>query len=173
MARYTGQLLEQIERRVSAGERVNVTDWAVFYSLDVMASMSYSESFGLLASGTLDYYMRTIQDSLIFVGIFSWLTWLMPVVRAIPGLNRADARLQRFLTDRVEKRISLEEQGKLPDGPDVFSWILKDYRGAPKREWKNDTNLYVDAFLIVVAGRWVCSPLFTPLMKYANFFRDR
>lgn len=153
MARYTSQLLEQIGRRASKGEPVNVSDWVAFYTLDVMASLSYSESFRMLESGVMGYYMRSTQDAMVLIGVLSWVIWLIPVLRAIPVLNSADVRLWRFLIDRVEKRIALEEEGKLPDGPDIFSWILKDYREGPKRDWKTNINLYSDAFLITVAGR--------------------
>lgn len=159
MARYTNLLVEQIKRRAIKGEPVNVADWVAFYSFDVMGALAYSESFGLLERGVPDYYLKTTREGLAVLGLLSFMPWLIPLFRALPIVSEADARLWRFLIGRTEERISLEEgeaKGP-PDGPDVFSWILKSYRQGTGRKWMSKTNLYSDAYLITIAGRYVCN----------------
>ncbi|RYO94255.1 hypothetical protein DL766_002235 [Monosporascus sp. MC13-8B] len=157
VAYYTDLLLEQIQSR--AGQPVNVTDWFAFYAFDVMGSLSYSESYGMLQRGKKHPFMTTLRGSMKAIGLFSHLDWLFPIAKATPILNREDKAFWRYLKDQTEKRIKVK-----PETPDVFSFVLDDYNARPNRTRQDTLNLYGDAYLITVAGSDTTSAALTFLM---------
>ncbi|RYP92929.1 hypothetical protein DL770_000979 [Monosporascus sp. CRB-9-2] len=157
VAYYTDLLLKQIQSR--AGQPVNVTDWFTFYAFDVMGSLSYSESYGMLQRGEKHPIMTTLHGSMKAISLFSHLDWLFPIVKATPILNREDKAFWRFLKDQTEKRIKVK-----PDTPDVFSFLLDDYNARPNRTRQDRLNLYGDAYLITVAGSDTTSAALTFLL---------
>ncbi|RYP67974.1 hypothetical protein DL769_005621 [Monosporascus sp. CRB-8-3] len=157
VAYYTDILLRQIQSR--AGQPVNVTDWFTFYAFDVMGSLSYSESYGMLQRGEKHPFMTTLHGSMKAIGLFSHLDWLFPIVKATPILNREDKAFWRFLKDQTEKRIKVK-----PETPDVFSFLLDDYNARPNRTRQDRLNLYGDAYLITVAGSDTTSAALTFLV---------
>lgn len=42
-----------------------------------------------------------------------------------------------------------------PDRPDIFSWLLEEFEGSPSTDPQKKLDLEGDAYLIVVAGRYV------------------
>ncbi|RYP52438.1 hypothetical protein DL768_002404 [Monosporascus sp. mg162] len=145
VAYYTDLLLKQIQSR--AGQPVNVTDWFNFYAFDVMGSLSYSESYGMLQRGEKHPFITTLHGSLKAIGLFSHLDWLFPIAKATPILNREYTAFWSFVKDQAEKRIKAK-----PETPDVFSFLLDDYNARPNRTCQDRLNLYGDAYLITIAG---------------------
>ncbi|RYP33768.1 hypothetical protein DL767_004635 [Monosporascus sp. MG133] len=157
VAYYTDLLLKQIQSR--AGQPVNVADWFSFYAFDIMGSLSYSESFGMLRRGEKHPFMTTLHGSMKTIGLFSHLDWLLPIAKVTPILNREDKAFWRFLKDQTEKRIKVK-----PETPDVFSFLLDDYNARPNRTQQDRLNLYGDAYLITVAGSDTTSAALTFLL---------
>ncbi|RYP10371.1 hypothetical protein DL764_000705 [Monosporascus ibericus] len=157
VAYYTDLLLKQIQSR--AGQPVNVADWFNFYAFDVMGSLSYSESYGMLQRGEKHPFITTLHSAMKGVGLLSHLVWLFPIMKATPVLNREDKAFWRFVIDQAEKRIKVK-----PDTPDVFSFLLDDYNAHPNRTPQDKLNLYGDAYLITIAGSDTASGALTFLL---------
>ena len=160
MVRHTELLMEQIGRRASAGEPVNFENLAAYYSFDLMGVLTYSESFRMLENNKTHEYLTIIKKGLAVVGLFVLVPWLVPLLRSLPIISQADTHAHRFLASVANKRIDLDEgKGKVPpNGRDVFYWVLKSYREGVHRPWKTKTNIYADAYLITIAGRYVSIP---------------
>ncbi|RYP03734.1 hypothetical protein DL765_010404 [Monosporascus sp. GIB2] len=148
---------EHIQNR--AGQPVNVTDWFAFYAFDVMGSLSYSESYGMLQRGKKHPFMTTLHGSMKAVTLFSHLDWLFPIAKATPILNREDKAFWGYVEDQTEKRIKVK-----PETPDIFSFLLDDYNALPDRTRQDRLNLYGDAYLITVAGSDTTSATLTFLV---------
>ena len=48
------------------------------------------------------------------------------------------------------------------DRHDVFSWLLEEHRAKQQVSLQDELDLCGDAYLIVVAGRFVCTSLLHP-----------
>ncbi|OCL03915.1 cytochrome P450 [Glonium stellatum] len=145
VAGYTDQLLTQIEK--SKGTPLNMSDWFNFYSFDVMGDLSFGKSFGMLRDGVKHYFMKSLHDSMTIIGYFSHLVWLFPFFQIIPILNAEHLKFWDWVKNQVEERKKMTT-----NRPDVFSWILEDYKAASLPTHQMNIDLEGDAYLIVVAG---------------------
>lgn len=102
VTRYTSQLLAKISS--SEGASLNATDWFNFYSFDVMADLAWGKSLHMLRDGVKHYYMKSLHDDMVNVGLFSHLIWLTPLFKSIPGLNAAHLQQQKWVNAQVEER---------------------------------------------------------------------
>ncbi|EFX00659.1 cytochrome p450 monooxygenase [Grosmannia clavigera kw1407] len=145
VARYTDQLLEQIDAHV--GQTFNLADWFNFYSFDVMGDLSFGKSFNMLQHGVRHYFMKSLHSDMDNLGLFSHLLWLFPIFKATPILNTEHHRFWAFVRTQVHERMENK-----PDHPDVLSWLIDEYESLEKPTRQDLLNLYGDAYLIIVAG---------------------
>ncbi|GJC83080.1 cytochrome P450 monooxygenase FCK2 [Colletotrichum liriopes] len=159
VADYTNQLLSQINAHKS--KPFNIADWFNFYSFDVMGDLAFGKSFGMLKGGIKHYFMTSLHQDMQNIGMFSHMLWLFPIFKNTPILNANNKRFWRFVKSQVDDRIK-----NTPDRPDVFSCILEEYESIKKPTWQDTLNLYGDAYLIIVAGRYVSSPLQRQILAF-------
>jgi hypothetical protein len=149
---------------------MEISRWFNYYSFDVMGDLAFGESFNMLVDGKDAYILKQLHADMKSIGLFSHATWLFPFVKRIPGLNAEYLKFWSWVGERVNSRIKVSssfcrvKEGlymltrhrvqNTPDRPDVFSWLLKAYEQGSKT--KQDTlNLHGDAYLIIVAGRYL------------------
>ncbi|KAL9568746.1 hypothetical protein ACKAV7_007060 [Fusarium commune] len=145
VAEYTSQLLDRLEQ--SQGARIDIAKWFKFYSFDTMGDLAFGQSFNMLKDGVQHRFMALVQTHMAMAGTFSQLIWMFPLFRAMPLLGREDAIFQKWLGDQVRH----QEQNK-PDLPNIFSWLLEDYRSQINPKEQDWLNLQADMQLIAVAG---------------------
>lgn len=68
-----------------AGQAVNVTDWSMFYSFDVVGEVGFSKDFGNLTTGVEHSAIKPIHEHIKVFGVLSPIPWLMNVLGSIPG----------------------------------------------------------------------------------------
>ncbi|GKT72715.1 cytochrome P450 [Colletotrichum tofieldiae] len=159
VADYTNQLLSQINAHKC--KPFNIADWFNFYSFDVMGDLAFGKSFGMLKGGIKHYFMTSLHQDMQTIGMFSHMLWLFPIFKNTPILNANNKRFWKFVKSQVDDRIK-----NTPDRPDVFSWILEEYESIKKPTWQDKLNLYGDAYLIIIAGRYVSSPLQRKILAF-------
>lgn len=142
---FTQQLLSVLEKK--AGQAIDVSTLFNFYSFDVMGDLAFDSGFNMLRDGIVHYYMESVHSNMLAVSAFSHLVWIFPLLKAIPIVNNEHIKFQSWLKSSVDERIE-----KKPERPDLFSWLLADYKALEKPTKQNTTDLYGDAHLIVVAG---------------------
>lgn len=140
-----GLLLQRIEE--TQGMPFDVSKWFNFYSFDVMGDLAFGENFDMLSSGQEHGFMKLIHKHMVAVGYFSHLIWTFPLFRALPVLNREGMEFQDWLVKKVQHR-----EKSNPNVPDVFSWLLSDFRSLEKPSRQDRLNLQADMQLIAVAG---------------------
>jgi hypothetical protein len=161
---FTQQLLAVLEKK--AGTPVDVSTLFNFYSFDVMGDLAFDSGFDMLKNGIVHYYMESVHANMLAVSAFSHLVWIFPLVKAIPGLNSEHLKFQNWLKGSVDARMNVRFRNSLvrrfvpnfpmqkkTERPDLFSWLLADYKAIKKPTNQNLVDLYGDAHLIVVAGR--------------------
>ncbi|KAJ3561618.1 hypothetical protein NPX13_g8874 [Xylaria arbuscula] len=152
VAKYTEQLLQQLESRVS--KPLNMTQWIGFYGFDVMGDLAFGQSFDMLKSGTVNYYIGLMQDHLKVRFAFGRIPWAFRILQALASLNASASRFHAWIEDQVKTRMKNE-----PDTLDVFSWILEDYNARPVKTQQDFFNLMGEGILITIAGRQVISSI--------------
>ncbi|RDW74721.1 cytochrome P450 [Aspergillus mulundensis] len=146
VSKYTAQLIDTVERAASTKMELDMSKWFNYYSFDVMGDMAFGKSFDMLVNGEDTYFLTALHGDMTSVGLFGRMQWLFPFFKSIPGLNSQYLKFWEFLHAQVGNRMQSE-----PAVPDVFSWILRDYREGP-RTAQDTLNLQGDSYLIVVAG---------------------
>jgi cytochrome P450 family 628 len=105
VAKYTEQLLQQLESRV--GEPLNMTQWIGFYGFDVMGDLAFGQSFDMLKSGTVNYYIGLMQDHLKVRFAFGRIPWAFRILQALASLNASASRFHAWIEDQVKNRVEV------------------------------------------------------------------
>ncbi|KAF5592963.1 pisatin demethylase cytochrome P450 [Fusarium subglutinans] len=145
VVKYTSQLLDRLEQ--SQDIPIDIAKWFKFYSFDTMGDLTFGQSFNMLTDGVKHPFMALVESHMVMAGTFSQLIWMFPLFRAMPFLGREDAILQKWL----ETQVRHQEQNK-PDLPNIFSWLLEDYKSQLYPKEQDWLNLQADMQLIAVTG---------------------
>ncbi|CCT69156.1 related to pisatin demethylase cytochrome P450 [Fusarium fujikuroi IMI 58289] len=165
VVKYTSQLLDRME--ATQDMPVDIAKWFKFYSFDTMGDLAFGQSFNMLTGGVKHPFMALVESHMVMAGTFSQLIWLFPLLRALPFLGREDAIFQKWLENQVRH----QEQNK-PDLPNIFSWLLEDYKTQLYPKEQDWLNLQADMQLIAVAGSDTTSVTLTCLFYLLATNRD-
>ncbi|KAH8705884.1 putative benzoate 4-monooxygenase cytochrome P450 [Talaromyces proteolyticus] len=144
VSKYSAQLLSVVSQQ--AGRAMNVARWFNYYSFDIMGDLTFGKSFEMLVTGNDSYMLSTLHGDMQSLGPFLHVMWIIPFFKRVPGLNRSYVAFWKWLYEQVDIRSKNE-----PERPDIFTWILKDFRSRDQTE-KDKLFLHGDAELAVVAG---------------------
>ncbi|PNP61042.1 hypothetical protein FNYG_14130 [Fusarium nygamai] len=145
VVKYTSPLLDRLEQTQDIP--IDIAKWFKFYSFDTMGDLAFGQSFNMLTDGVKHPFMALVESHMAMASVFSQLIWMFPLFRAMPFLGREDAIFQKWL----ETQVRHQEQNK-PDLPNIFSWLLEDYKSQLHRKEQDWLNLQADMQLIAVAG---------------------
>ncbi|RKL23060.1 hypothetical protein BFJ68_g1266 [Fusarium oxysporum] len=146
VVKYTSQLLNRLEQ--SQATTIDIAKWFKFYSFDTIGDLAFGQSFNMLTGGVKHPFMALVESHMAMAGTFSQLIWMFPLFRAMSFLGREDAIFQKWLGNQVRH----QEQNK-SDLPNIFSWLLEDYKSQLYPKEQDWLNLKADMQLIAVAGR--------------------
>ncbi|KAH3910676.1 hypothetical protein HBH56_144800 [Parastagonospora nodorum] len=138
--RHALALMSQLKEQAKSPS-VRFTNWANFYSFDVMGDVGFSRSFGMVEKGEEDEMIKLLHESMSPLSIFGHLNW---------GLNLATrtAAGAKALIDHIDWTSKvMEERAKItPKENDVFTWLLDP------NATRVSPELNADSRLLVVAG---------------------
>jgi cytochrome P450 len=72
--RHTLALVSQLKEQAK-NPSIRFTNWANFYSFDVMGDVGFSRSFDMLKKGEEDEMIKLLHDSMTPLGTFGHITW--------------------------------------------------------------------------------------------------
>ncbi|CZR49867.1 uncharacterized protein FPRO_16074 [Fusarium proliferatum ET1] len=156
VVKYTSQLLDRLDQ--SQDIPIDIAKWFKFYSFDTMGDLAFGQSFNMLTDGAKHPFMALVESHMVMAGTFSQLIWMFPLFRVMPFLGREDAIFQKWL----ETQVRYQEKNK-PDLPNIFSWLLEDYKSQLYPKEQNWLNLQANMQLIAVAGSDTTSATLTCL----------
>ncbi|KAL7767272.1 hypothetical protein ACKLNR_001573 [Fusarium oxysporum f. sp. zingiberi] len=145
VVKYTNLLLDRLEQ--SQGTPIDIPKWFKFYSFDTMGDLAFGQSFSMLTNGVKHPFMALVESHMAMAGTFSQLIRMFPLFRTLPFLAREDAIFQKWLGDQVQ-----DQELNKPDLPNIFSWLLEDYKSKMNPKEQDWLNLQADMQLIAVAG---------------------
>ncbi|KUI60512.1 Tryprostatin B 6-hydroxylase [Cytospora mali] len=142
---YSDKLLAHIGS--ASGVPVDASLWFNFYSFDVMGDLSLGRSFEMLDSGKAHFFMKALHEFMFMVGVFSHIMWAFRTINATPIVNSASVKFKAWVKESLQKRMD-----NPPDIPDVFSWIIDEYKSHPQPTQQQTMDLRADGILIAIAG---------------------
>ncbi|ROW07794.1 hypothetical protein VMCG_03516 [Cytospora schulzeri] len=145
VSHYADKLLAYIND--VEGEPMDASLWFNFYSFDVMGDLSLGESFGMLDRGKEHLVMTTLHDFMSMLGIFGHIMWMLRIFTSLPVVSAGTAKFKTWVREMVLKRMD-----NPPEVPDVFSWIIDEYKSHPQPTKQQTMDITADGLTITVAG---------------------
>ncbi|ROW04459.1 hypothetical protein VMCG_04952 [Cytospora schulzeri] len=142
-------LSKKIQER--AGQIINMTDWSMFFSFDVMGDVGFSKDFGNLTTGVEHSAIKPIHEHIKILGILSPIPWLMNLLGSIPGAAKTYTEMFTICANEIRAKQKAVHE--------------KDVSAAPSIEALDD-----DARIVLLAGSDTTASTFTNslyhLVKY-------
>ncbi|KAJ5415823.1 cytochrome P450 [Penicillium sp. CMV-2018d] len=115
-----------VRQLLSQGNQpVDMAQWTMFYSFDVIGLVGFGEDFNQLESGLEHYAIRGVHDQMFMIGLLNQIPWLSYPLNALQPLSGGFGLFKIYCNNMV-KKCALKYQ-KLHDNTprDVISWLLK------------------------------------------------
>ncbi|KKK24515.1 hypothetical protein ARAM_002351 [Aspergillus rambellii] len=137
--RFMNRIMEE------KGNPINITDWFMWYSFDVMGDLAFGQHFGMLDNGQQHWAIQLLFDSIHYLG-YNLPSWMFILLNDIPGVNRDWWRFIGYCQQTLEKRL----QHSATD-PDFCASFLAPLQG--RKPNTSEMNLLVgDTQLLIIAG---------------------
>ena len=89
------------------GTAVNMAGWMGFYGFDVMGDLAFGQSFGMLETGTTNYYIGLMQDFLKLRAIFGRIPWAFRILQVLMIFNSTFHTFRKWMEDQVKTRMNV------------------------------------------------------------------
>ncbi|KAK5309418.1 hypothetical protein LTR70_010299 [Exophiala xenobiotica] len=160
IAKHTQKLIQQLRRRV--GTTVNAQEWIGFFAFDVMGDLAFGRTFEALELGKSHWFIDTIREGGLPIGLFGTTPWLLECVIRLPlppSINPI-VKLMNHSGNLVAER-----KRSNPAEEDVMSHILEagEFFENSRAE---ESLLTSDARLLVVAGSDTTASTLTHVIYY-------
>ncbi|KAF1851981.1 cytochrome P450 67 [Cucurbitaria berberidis CBS 394.84] len=144
----TDILLQQLMNR--AGQPMDISEWAMFYSFDVMGDVGFGNPFTNMATGREDPAIYAMHKNIWPLGMILTIPWFPLLVGAIPGAKAGLSEFYGVCTKTLEDKQKMFESDKEPTN--VVAWLLKaieekDVSASPTHE-----SLAGDTQGVILAG---------------------
>lgn len=167
----------------NAGKPMNVTEWAMFYSFDIMGEVGFSTDFQSLQKGVEHEATKPLHESMgLAYNVGATMPWLLCLVLRIPGAAGPMEKFVKlcsqpleakrkvsyppppFLTEswlfqyaahvlNIAQWLQTHDYGEYPS--DLISWLLKAVHEKDPSAPPTEKALHEDARNLVVAGRYL------------------
>ncbi|OQU95023.1 hypothetical protein CLAIMM_01292 [Cladophialophora immunda] len=135
---------------------MNITEWSMFYTFDVMGDIGLSKDFEMLTTGGEHKAIKGLHDQMITIGTLGTLPWLLAFFSAIPGIAGTFQDFMEYCRDQQEEKkrggFRVQSTGKDHEPRDVISWLIKAKYENDQSAPPSDFALSEDTRLIIIAG---------------------
>lgn len=133
----------------------NVHKWWTLMATDVMAHLSFGESFYLLENGEKNQFMRIIESAMVTSGIGYELPWVYAVLRRIPTeAIQAIVNSRSFIAEYGGKAVDnmkKQDGGSGGGSQNLFSNMMAACEDGDKENF-SDLSVVLEASNLLVAG---------------------
>lgn len=144
----------------SGGKKADVLKWWTLMATDVIAHLSFGESFDMVGRGRATPYVRAIQSTLLSAGLRWELPWLHAVARRLPiQAVQEVVNCERIIARSSDRAVrNLRESG---GAQNLFSqMVAQSASGGEARETEkaaqalhlSDLSVRLEATNLIVAG---------------------
>ncbi|KAI1746001.1 cytochrome P450 [Xylaria scruposa] len=150
--RYVDLFVQKMKKLSAAshGAGVNIAEVMLWLGFDIMAEITFSESFGAVESGKPHFWISLLRDG-AHAAILPALAQRMPLLRAVlPYLISKSAIKNRvkhyaYTEETVRKRVRLQDEDPSKETADLFGPVI----ASGKLDWASLVSL---AQAMVIAG---------------------
>ncbi|THX69009.1 cytochrome P450 [Aureobasidium pullulans] len=145
---YVVELVRVLDEKRKTGESVDLVKYYNFTTFDIMASLTFGESLGLLEKQEYTPWLQGIFDQIFLVCVSRALQqfpllWSFVQLFIPKSITAAATASFKHSADRVDKRLAMDV-----DRPDIFGLVLKHKDGANMSRQLMHSN----ADLLMIAG---------------------
>ncbi|KAI9878167.1 MAG: hypothetical protein M1830_001736 [Pleopsidium flavum] len=144
----TDLFMSQLKAR--AGTSVNITEWSMLFSFDVMGEVGFSKDFGNLASGREHSAIKGIHDHMAIMGLLSNVPWLLNMLGSLPGLAGGYTGFFNWCSNEIKEKQRTWNPDQTPQ--DIVSWLLKAFKERDQSAPPSEAALDEDGRVIIIAG---------------------
>ncbi|KAJ4289805.1 hypothetical protein N0V90_011136 [Kalmusia sp. IMI 367209] len=144
---YNEALMNRLSE--SAGQPINASKWANYYSYDVMGELAFGKDFGMLKSGEERFAVSLLDEAMDIHG-FKFPTWLFRMLIFTPGLMGVYWKFIKYCDEQLATKMEEELMGRKNDKLNLVQALLAQagLRPSPAEL----TLLRSDTKLTIVAG---------------------
>ncbi|KAI0686845.1 high nitrogen upregulated cytochrome P450 monooxygenase 1 [Cytidiella melzeri] len=140
-------LVDALEVRARRGEGVDISKWMSYFAFDFMGSMIFNQDFGLLKAGKdVDGFWHTVEEGVVTTGWLAHITWILPILNAVPGVDKNLKKLVRFGQKLAQTRVRAGSKRK-----DLFYYLMGEDEPS-RKEKASIESLTADGMMAVIAG---------------------
>jgi hypothetical protein len=96
----------------NAGEPMDVSAWAMYFSFDVMGEVGFGKDFNNLVSGVEHPAIQGVHSHMSLLGTMGQIPWLLNVLSCIPGAASGYTEFFSFCAGQIrdKHRVSICDQ---------------------------------------------------------------
>lgn len=151
---YVDNLIHGLKSQIPSSRKgkVNITEWFMWTTFDVVSDLSFGESFNCLKETRYHPWVALLMDNLRSVVLDSVTERFPPLDRLLklyipPTVIRARKEHQELANEKVDRRINAETMR-----PDFLSYILKNNEGGKEAGGMTRQEIERNAGALVGAG---------------------
>jgi hypothetical protein len=93
---------------------MNISDWAMYFSFDVMGEVGFGKDFNNLTTGVEHSAIKGVHSHMTMLGIMSTMPWLLNVLSCIPGAAAGYSEFFSFCAGQIREKHEVCLQSTLP-----------------------------------------------------------
>ncbi|KAH9987073.1 cytochrome P450 [Xylariaceae sp. FL0662B] len=145
--KWIGELDRQLEKKAKDGTVVDVTDFFLWFTFDIMGDFTFSKSFGMLESQQWHNIIVKTQNARTLLGPLAATPWLLHIgVKILPRVLWVKDWYEsvEWCQAQMMERLSKGAQSGVPD---LTSFFMENNEGDKADPW-----LRGDSLLAILAG---------------------
>ena len=148
------QFMNKMSQFAVEGSDVDLCKWVHFFAFDVIGELAFSESFGMLDSGTMDEHAVLIGHQLDFGSTLGLAPFLLPLTKSKwvpwPWVQRIQAGREKLKT-MTRLKAERRKSRQLVDRQDILGRLLEAFDSETGKTL-DEIDVRTEAFSSIVAG---------------------
>jgi hypothetical protein len=112
MATYAPRVRSKVDVFISqlrerAGQPVNLTEWTMFLTFDVMGVVGFSKDFQQLEAAKEHSAIKGLHDQMAALGLLAHIPWFLSLLGSIPGLSGSYGLFTDYCHKQVKEKVDV------------------------------------------------------------------
>jgi Cytochrome P450 len=90
--------------RARSGQPVNITEWTMFLTFDVMGVIGFGKDFKQLEDAKEHGAIKGLHEQMAILGLLAHLPWFLSLLASLPGLTGSYATFTDYCHDKVKEK---------------------------------------------------------------------
>lgn len=86
------------------GKSIDITQWSMFYSFDIMGLVAFSKDYKQLDDSVEHHAIAAMHSQLDMIALVSPIPWITYVLRCIPGLKTPMDQFTDYSASQIKER---------------------------------------------------------------------